>query len=284
MRRSDSKQQTTNSKRGVLAVAVCCLLFAVSCAERDKANTADIVSGIPWDAPEAYRYTIVNSDEEVQGEGVFAIREDSDGNYVLIQQFSDDDGNSDTSVLVVDATTLRPIAGEHSIVDADEDRRSVAVSRYETDGDGDPIVRIAGLTYDPADEDDPALRCSPDEIDTDHFYDNDSSLFLWRTITFEEGWNALYTNVLANQRDQWTLELGVGRQEQVTTPEGEFDAWRLNIAGQGRETQRAWYSTEPDHKLLVYNNNQDQVFLFEGEAEAPDVPLPAPLPPECVED
>ena len=226
----------------------------------------------------------MNSDEELQGEGIFAVTEDSDGNFVLVQQFSDEDGNSDTSVLVVHAATLRPIAGEHTIVDASDDRRSVALSRYETEDDGDVIVRIAGLTYDPADEDDPALRCSPDEVDSEHYYDNDSSLFLWRTITFEEGWTALYTNVLSNRRLQRTQELRVRRRETVTTPAGEFDAWLVGIAGEGRETQSAWFATTPDHKLLIYNNREDQIFLYDGETNVPDVALPAELPAECVDE
>jgi hypothetical protein len=283
----NSKEQTANSKgrrraRLALAFGACCLLLS-ACAERESANTVDVVSGIPWDGPEALRYVIIDSDEEIQGDGVLAVMEgEDDGTVVLVQQFSDQDGNSDTSVLVADAETLRPIAGERTIIDADDDRRSVALSRYERDDDGNPIVRIAGLSYDPADEDDPSLRCSPDEIDSEHYYDNDSSLFLWRTITFEEGWTALYTNVLANQREQWTQELRVRKEEPVVTPAGDFDAWLVGIAGQGRETQSAWYAQTPDHKLLVYNNRQDQIFLYAGEGEMPDVELPAELPEECV--
>ncbi len=267
-----------------LAVVAAAWPLLSACAEQDTANTVDVVSGIPWTAPEASRYLLVNSDEELQGEGIFAVTEDSDGNFVLVQQFSDEDGNSDTSVLVVHAATLRPIAGEHTIVDASDDRRSVALSRYETEDDGDVIVRIAGLTYDPADEDDPALRCSPDEVDSEHYYDNDSSLFLWRTITFEEGWTALYTNVLSNRRLQRTQELRVRRRETVTTPAGEFDAWLVGIAGEGRETQSAWFATTPDHKLLIYNNREDQIFLYDGETNVPDVALPAELPAECVDE
>jgi hypothetical protein len=278
------KKSAARHRRLLLSfVGAASLLVAVSCAEQDAADTEDVVSAIPWTAPESYRYVIVNSDEEPQGEGVLSVTEDADGNFVLGQFFSDEDGNADRSVVVADAETLRPIAGEHTIIDASEDRRSVALSRYELEDDGDAIVRIAGLTYDPADEDDPALRCSPDKIDTDHYYDNDTSLFLWRTITFEEGWSAIYTNVLSNRRTQRTLEVRVRRQEKVTTPAGEFDAWLVGIAGEGRETQSAWFATTPDHKLLVYNNREDQIFLYAGEPEQPDPELPAELPAECVE-
>jgi hypothetical protein len=259
------------------------LLFA-GCAERNKIDTVDVVSGIPWTAPEAYRYQIINSDEEPQGEGVLAVTEDADGNAVFVQRFSDPDGNSDTSVLVADAATLRPLAGEHTIIDAGDDRRAVALSRYEAAADSDPIVRIAGLTYQPADEDDPALRCSPDEVDTPHYYDNDSSLFLWRTITFEEGWSAIYTNVLSNRRAQRTLEIEVRRREKVTTPAGDFDAWLVGISGEGATTQSAWFAATPDHKLLIYNNREDQIFLYTGEAEVPGVEAPAELPAECIDE
>jgi hypothetical protein len=279
----DNKQQTANNKTRPFFV-VCCLLFAVaaaSCREDNSGDTVDIVAQIPWDAPQAARYVIVNSDEERQGEGVLSVAEDAEGNLVFIQQFSDDDGNGDRSIVVADAQSLRPLRAEREIIDASDDRRVVAVSRYENEADGDPIVRIAELRFDPAGEDDPALRCSPLKIRTDHYYDNDTSLFLWRTITFEEGWSATYTTVLSNQRDQGALTLRVQLQEKVTTPAGEFDAWLVRIEGGGRQSQRAWFATTPDHTLLVYNNNEDQVFLYAGEAEAPESTPLEDLPAEC---
>ena len=279
----DNKQQRANSKT-FPSFAVCCLLFAVAfsaCREDDSGDTVDIVAQIPWDAPQAARYVIVNSDEERQGEGVLSVAEDAEGNLVFMQQFSDDDGNADRSIVVADAQTLRPLRAEREIIDASDDRRVVAVSRYEQEADGDPIVRIAELRFDPADEDDPALRCSPLKLRTDHYYDNDTSLFVWRTITFEEGWSATYTTVLSNQRDQGALTLRVQLREKVTTPVGEFDAWLVRIEGGGRQSQRAWFSTTPDHTLLVYNNNEDQVFLYAGDADPPKVEPLADLPEEC---
>jgi hypothetical protein len=280
----DSKRQTANDKGHRTLFAVCCLLFAVvlaACAEDNSGDSVDIVSEIPWDAPEAARYVIVNSDDEQQGEGVLSIVEDADGHLVFMQQFADEDGNADRSVVVADAQTLRPLRAERQITDASDDRRAVAVSRYGEEEDGDPIVRIAELNYDPADEDDPALRCSPLKINSPHFYDNDTSLFLWRTIRFEEGWSGTYTTVLSNRRVQGALTLTVQLQEQVTTPAGEFDAWLVRIEGEGRQSQRAWFATTPDHTLLVYNNNEDQVFLYAGEADPVEVDEVEELPEEC---
>ena len=266
--------------------ALCALTFALAggaaCAQRERIDTVNIVSGIPWTAPEAYRYVIVNSKEEPQGEGVFSVTRDGDGNFVMVQEFSDEDGNSDRSTVVVDADTLRPHAGERVIVDATSDRRVTAVRVYGADDGGDPVVRIAEQTFAPPDEDDPSLRCSPLKIDGEHYYDNDISLFLWRTITFEEGWSGTYTNVLANRRAQRALTVRVRRQEQITTPAGTFDAWLVGIEGEGKETQSAWYATTPDHKLLVYNNREDQVFLYAGEADPIVEPDVAALPEACL--
>ena len=265
--------------------ALCALTFALAggaaCAQQERIDTDNVVSGIPWTAPEAYRYVIINSKEQPQGEGVFSVTRDAGGNFVMVQQFSDEDGNSDSSTVVVDARTLRPLAGEREIIDAAEDRRVTAVRVYGAEDGGDAIVRIAEQTYDPPDEDDPSLRCSPLKIDGEHYYDNDISLFLWRTITFEEGWSGTYTNVLANRRAQRALTVRVRRQERITTPAGTFDAWLVGIEGEGKETQSAWFAATPDHKLLVYNNRENQVFLYAGAADVPDVDAPAALPVKC---
>ncbi len=279
----DSKQQTANGKWALRVFVAGCLSLGVAagCAQEDVPDTVNVVAGIPWSAPEAYRYVIVNSKEEPQGEGVFSITQDADGNFVMVQRFSDEDGNADRSTVVVDADTLRPFAGEREIIDATADRRVTAVRVYGADDDGDPIVRIAEQTYDPPDEDDPSLRCSPLAIDGEHYYDNDISLFLWRTITFKEGWSGTYTNVLANRRARRALTVTVRRQEQITTPAGTYDAWLVGIEGEGKETQSAWFAATSDHKLLVYNNQEDQVFLYAGAADVPDVEPLADLPQEC---
>lgn len=283
--KAESRERPTRSGAvaGRLLFGLCALLAAAgaACAQDDGAETVDIVADIPWSAPEAYRYVIVNSDEEAQGAGVFSVTQDGEGHFVMVQDFSDDDGNSDRSTVIVEAGTLRPLAGERVIVDATEDRRVTAVRTYGAEDDGDAVVRIAEQTYDPPDEDDPSLRCSPLKIDGEHYYDNDISLFLWRTITFEEGWSGTYTNVLANRRAQRALTVRVRRQEQITMPAGTFDAWLVGIEGEGKETQSAWFATTPDHKLLVYNNREDQVFLYAGEADPIDGRDVAALPEKC---
>jgi hypothetical protein len=87
----------------------------------------------------------------------------------------------------------------------------------------------------------------------DHSYDNNSALFLWRTINFEKGYTVLYRTVLADRRDTQTLTLRVGDQGKLTTSAGEVDAWMVDIEA-GTGTQRAWFATSPDHRILRYDN------------------------------
>jgi hypothetical protein len=267
-------------RRPALVALVAILVAATfACRADDGPKTTTVVDNIPWSGAEAYSYQIVNSDEEPQGEGLLAIIPTSDG-LIFTQRFSDEDGNSDGSALLVNKDTLLPSRGERNIIDAKDDRREQLITEYGTLDNGDHGVRIEQRTYDPRDETDPdATRCNPLKA-RDDAYDNDSSLFIWRTINFEEGKTVTYENVLPNVRDKDPITLRVRKQERVKTPAGEFDAWAVGIE-RGTDVQLAWFATTPDHKLLVYNNKQDQVFLYTGEAEVPAAPDIGELSEDC---
>lgn len=246
--------------RGTVAalVAVLALLAFTACAEREGPETMDIVSDIPWTAPEAYQYVIRQNSED-KGEAVLRIERDGDDRLRLIQEFSDDEGNTDESVAVVDAETLKPVSSTRIITD--DQRRAVAEATYESD-----VVQITENNFAPPDERTPdSTRSNPMRV-PEHSYDNHSSLFLWRTIPFEEGWTGSYTTIIPNFRDTQLLTVRVIDQRRVETRAGEFDAWYVEIDAGGR-AQRAWFSTEDDHRLLAYING-DILFLYNGEADA----------------
>jgi len=241
------------------AVALLAIVFvailASACADEEGPETMDIVSEIPWTAPEEHRYVLRQNGED-KGSAVLRIEEDDGGRLRLIQRFSDDEGNTDESVAVVDAGTLKPASSVRTITD--DDRRAVAEATYEAD-----LVRITENNYAPPDERTPdSTRSNPMRI-PEHSYDNHSSLFLWRTIPFEEGWTGSYTTVITNRRDKQVLTVRVIDQRRVETRAGEFDAWYVEIDA-GGEPQRAWFSTEEDHRLLAYING-DILFLYEGK-------------------
>lgn len=258
-------------------VALAAALIAAACNEIGAdTKRAAIVDDIPWSAPESYRYVLVNDAQEEQARGTISVARDA-GDLVLRQQFRDDAGNEDESLLTVQDGTLFPIAGRRTILDEDDDRRSVVETQYETLSDGAEGVCIKQSVFIPPSEEEPdSTRSNPLKV-PENAYDNDASLFLWRTIPFEEGYEETYTAIIANRRNRRPVTLRVLEQDRVETPAGEFDAWKVSIEAEGL-SQEAWFATTPDHKLLVYDND-DVIFLYDGEAEPEQVEAPRPVSP-----
>jgi len=108
------------------------------------------------------------------------------------------------------------------------------------------IVRITE-----GDEDEGSTR--PQELE-EHYYDNESSFFLWRTIEFVEGYEASYHAVLINQAQQPLVTLRVAGKEEITVPAGTFDAWRLEIESDPGDVV-AWIADTPQRPLVRYEND-----------------------------
>lgn len=256
----------------VASAAGVALLLASACGASDPPETGEIITAIPWTESEAFNYILVNGDQEEQGRGVISVVENGDG-WVISQDFKDADGNADRAQVSV-GDRLLPVAGRRTITSVDEDRREELTTSYGELNDGSHGVRIRQQTFKPYDSDEAdSTRCNPNKL-TEFAYDNDTSLMLWRTIKFEQGFEVTYTASIAGRRTDRPLTLKVRRQERVTTPAGEFDAWLVGIEGEG-ETQEAWFSTDPSHKLLVYDNDRE-VFLYTGEAVVPEIDDPPP--------
>jgi hypothetical protein len=241
------------------------LLLLSGCARVDKPDTSAVVSRIPWESPATWTY-------DLEDNGTFAGTttlsvEEADGETLLVQRSEDDEGNSDEARVSVAPDTLLPRRSTRTIIDADEKR--VAEACYETPGgddcadvdaaacDDDRAVRIEQLVFDPPDEPTPdrpraAPLCLPE-----HAYDNDSSLFLWRTLRFEEDYTVSYTTVIAGRREKQVVTLEVLRRV-TDTPVGEADAWLVSIAADG-QNQRAWIAAADSHELLAYQND---TFMF----------------------
>jgi hypothetical protein len=253
-----------------LLVAPVVIVVLAACSTLESPTTQDIVAGIPWVAPEEHAYALYD-DSDLIGRTTLSVDREGD-TFVLRQRSEDDDGNVDESEVVVDAKTLKPLRGLKSITD--EDQRNAAEYCYETVGgdecpdekldasecDSGIIVGIAEQVFDPPDETTPAVPRRAPLCVPEHSYDNDSSLFLWRTIPFEEGYLANYTTILTGTRRKQTVRIEV--LDRVTeTQFGDDDAWVVDIAADGK-TQRAWFSTDDDHRLLAYQNGG---FTFELE-------------------
>ncbi len=179
-------------RRTATTMIVAALMLTVTaCGSGETGPKAeDIVTRIPWTAPETYRYVMQNDDRETLGEATFAITKEGD-TFVMTREFSDEDGNADSSSVTVDAETLKPARGFRSIADNDTRRVAEFEYVYGADGGGDQ-VNITQRTFQPPDSDEAdSTRSNPLRV-KDHSYDTHSSLFIWRTIKFDEGYEVTY--------------------------------------------------------------------------------------------
>jgi hypothetical protein len=172
------------------------------------------------------------------GQGTLSIR--IEGLTTRLSQSYSDGANSDEASVVVDSATLKPVSATRTITSAtDKDELSV---NYTSDGalikHGD---RQSGLTV------------------PEHSYDNDTSLFLWRTVKFEPGFTTAYVSIITNRRDRHDVELRVIGKEQVSVAAGQFAAWRIEIESDNA-TQTAWYADTPARHLLKYDNDRGTTF------------------------
>lgn len=239
----------------VLLAALCSLsaAAAVGCASTANApERTDIVTQIPWTAPETHTYELRESNT-FKATTVLSIAKDGDA-LALTQRTTDDAGNSDEAVTKVDASTLKPLSAVHTIIDKDQKRVSDAT--YEDvaeDCSSKRVVKIQQSTFKPADAAEPDSSRSNPLCVPEHAYDNDSSLFIWRTLQFEKDYTVTYTTVFSNRRDTQAVTLRVSDKETIKTPAGDFEAWVIDLSAD-QVTQRAWIATTPDHKLVAYQN------------------------------
>ena len=244
----------------LLLLAAPLLLASVCSSATDCKRCTDVVSTVPFSGAESQTYKLQREGKDI-GTTVVSV-EPSGGNFVLKQASSDDKGNSDTSAVTVEQATLKPISGHREVID--DKQRRVLDTQYEAidkDCSSKMVVRIEQEVYQPPDADKPdSTRKNPLCV-PEHSYDNDTSLFVWRTIKFEKGYTASYQAILTNRRDTQIIDLVVKDQVKVSVPAGEFDAWLVQITAD-QTTQQAWFATTPDHRLLEYNND-GLVFLLE---------------------
>lgn len=245
----------------LLLLALPMVFVAALCSSaKECKRCVDVVDRVPFSASESYTYSLQRDDKQI-GTTVLSV-EPSGGQFVLRQTSSDDKGNSDTSTVTVEQNTLKPISGHREVVD--KDQRRVLDTAYESvdkDCSSKMVVKIKQEVYKPPDAGKPDSTRSNPLCVPEHAYDNDISLFLWRSIKFEKGYEASYQSVLANRRTTQIIDVLVKDQVRITTPAGDFDAWLVNITAES-STQQAWFATTPDHRLLEYNND-GLIFLLE---------------------
>lgn len=224
----------------LLVPLLAALLLSAACLEQEPVATQDIVSAIPWPDQERAEYLLLDRDDaEELGRGVLSVRR-ADGQFELRLEFSNED-ETDESLVVVNDATLKPVSVRRELVRGDETQR--VEGEYD---DAEGVVTITEVS-------DGRKRPVPLRLE-ENYYDNDSSLFLWRTISFQEGYEAAYRTVLTGQRAQQLVRLKVVGKEGITVPAGTFQTWRVEIRSAGVR-QLAWYADTPARPLVQYDNS-----------------------------
>ncbi|MDA0364721.1 MAG: DUF3108 domain-containing protein [Chloroflexi bacterium] len=236
--------------------------FAVACTTPASSGPiADVAGAIPFADGESLRYSLHNDLGEVIGYGDLSVRADG-GTFVLEQRYVEADppaGAAPTTDIVavrVDAATLKPVGGSRLI---DERAANGARARlrfewsYGADDEGRAAMTSTRIDGEDRSEREVRLR--------DHYYDNESALWLWRTLAFREEFEQQYISVNPIERSQQTVNIRVPLRQTITVPAGEFDTWRLLLRN-GRAVRTAWVNAAPPHQVVQWDNG-DIVFKLE---------------------
>jgi hypothetical protein len=164
-----------------------------------------------------------------------------EGALTTLQQHYESANTRDTISVTVDSVTLKPVSANRSIIDARNNEENIDVEYTEQGAVIKHGERQSGLTV------------------PEHSYDNDTSLFLWRTLPFAEGYEGRYTTIITNRRSRQDVYLRVTGKESVTVPAGTFESWRLEITTSNAR-QVAWYADTPARTLVRYDNDRGVIF------------------------
>lgn len=245
---------------GLLVVAI----VAAACAGGGAAGgTSDVVARIPFSDGEQLVYGIHDDSGAVISRGTLTATEEDgrlhlEQSYVEVGAPAGAEPGSDAVKVVVDIDTLKPIGGGREIVGREgEGDDEVSIERYEwiySLDEEEPRLEIIYTQDGEQDTDELLLR--------EHVYENESSLWLWRTLDLVDGYQARYISVNALEGSQQTVELRVTQRETIEVPAGEFDTWRMRVRT-GRATRVVWINVESPHQVVQWDTGS-LVFRLES--------------------
>ncbi len=240
-------------------------LFLAGCDGASPSGTPeDVVAQIPFVPGERLVYAIRDAGGTRLGTGTLTVTQ-QDGHLALRQTYEEASPppglppSTDGGSVEVDAKTLRPLVGSRQIA-----RRDGNVA--PTDGytwtygemNGKDVLRSTVIKHGKS----PSLK---DITLRDHYYDNETSLWLWRTLDFSEAYDHFYVSANPVEQEQQTVNLSIHQRETVEVPAGTFDAWRL-VFRSGRAARTAWVHVSAPHEVVKWDNGE-VIFLLESSSK-----------------
>jgi hypothetical protein len=214
-------------------------LLITACGGESRPPTSDVFGSTPWTGDEIMMYDVKTERGEMLGREHLRVEVQEGGRTTLSQLFTATDRRDESNVLV-ESATLKPISSTREIRTPDDDEFIEA-----TYTDAGVLIRQgerqSGLSV------------------PEHSYDNDTSLFLWRTLPFAPGYESSYNTIITNFRSRQVVTLRVTGRETVNVAAGSFEAWRLEIKT-SNANQVAWFADTPTRPLVKYDNDRNVIF------------------------
>lgn len=233
----------------LLALVAAALIACTPAAPAVKPSA--VVASVPFRDGEQLTYVIREDWGSTTGRGVLTVRRDGDRvrleqRYEGAAQQAGAKPNTDASSVLVGAADLRPVEMQRTVDGQDASHAYRAV--YATDGKSVEVAADGG---------------KPKSLPLGEvFYDNESALWLWRTLPLAEGYRERYISIDAVARTRQTVDLQVTGTQTVEVPAGTFQAWRLQVRS-GRATRVAWVNVQAPHEIVQWDNGA-QVFRLES--------------------
>jgi hypothetical protein len=215
------------------------LSLVAACGGGSDIPTSDVAGTPRWPDNESLTYAVKSDAGRDLGQMVLGVSVQG-SSTTLTQQF-DGPTTKDHTTVVVDSHSLKPQTSLREI-ETPRDKERIEVTYTDE-----------GAVIKHGEEKQSGLSVPK------HAYDNDTSLFLWRTLPFAEGYEGRYVTVITNRRSRQDVSLRVAGKEALNVPAGSFDAWHLQIKA-GGVTQSAWYADTPARPLVRYDNDNGLIY------------------------
>jgi hypothetical protein len=216
------------------------ILLAACSSSRSGPPASDVAGPAPWPDAESLDYNLVNDAGKELARGTLSVA--ALGATTKLSQKFESETTADSIDVIVDSKTLKPVSSVRTIDNENPDDEDLIEVTYTEAGASVKVGdRQTGLSV------------------PEHAYDNDTSLFLWRTLPFADGYEASYVTIITNRRNRQDVVLNVRGKESVTVPAGTFECWRLEISTENAR-QVAWYADTPSRPLVKYDNDRDVIF------------------------
>lgn len=235
------------------------VLFPIltACADVDLEPHSRIFGSAVWDKNESLEYELTRNGY-VEGFCVVETSSTGDGITNLLQTCTDsfNYGYTDERKTYVQEEDLKPISSLRIIEDPKKmERRHFSAKYFYDDGEQSRVIFEIKEFKGSADTPIRTLEASRDlpastvMVPTPVWYDDDSIFWLVRGITYNEGFDASFTDVNAATGRVFSAHLKVERREFIKVPLGEFEVWKIKLET-ATIKQYLWVELEPPHRIV----------------------------------